>query len=647
MTGHLQPIREALSRIEEPEADDFAGGAGFAGRREARPTADMPEDCPVVPVGTEHGIFYFLTALGELRALAPDKVANKHIVAMFAPDSNYLERTWPRRKEIAQVDEAGKPLKDKDGNTLKEWVTVGWNTEIVSALLMDACATKGVWNPRERVRGRGAWRGDDGSLILHCGNHLLINGRWVRPGEYGGMVYPMQTPIPRPEGSPMARAEVMAPRLTAWLRNRGVEIPPDASPALLLLEILKTWNWARPMIDPVLLLGWLGAAMVGGALKYRPLAWVTGGAGSGKSTLLELIGYLFNGAILQSPKASEAGVRQTLGQQSLPVNLDESEADKDNSKIYALIELARLAATSQGNMLKGGQDHKATEFRAESCFLFSSILVPPMEPADRSRFAYLELGPLPAGSRSPNFDRHVGELRAIGAWLLKRFADHWHRWPALLEAYWDAMVDIGKQANRGADQFGTLRAAAELLLHDGEVDAEELALWGQMLGREAMDETSAAETEPTICLSHLRSMPVNLVGVGPQRLVSEWLLDATTPLGANPSDMYDTEAKEKRAKAQAALGRIGLKVVEQDGQEWLAVATNHVGLARLLQDTKFRDGVWTQALARLPGAIKSGRDRAAIRFAGHQSRCTLIPIAVALPGDDDGVVMAGREVEAA
>lgn len=647
MTGHLQPIREALSRIEEPEADDFAGGAGFAGRHEARPSSEMPEDCPVVPVGTEDGVFYFLTALGELRPLAPDKVANKNIVAMFAPDSNYLERTWPRRKEIAQTDEAGKPLKDKDGNTLKEWVTVGWNTEVVSALLMDACAQKGVWNPRERVRGRGAWRGDDGSLILHCGNHLLINGRWVRPGEYGGMVYPMQTPIPRPDGPPRARAEDMAPRLTAWLRDRGTEIPSDASPARLLLEILKTWNWVRPMIDPVLLLGWFGAAMVGGALKYRPLVWVTGGAEAGKSTLLELIGYLFNGAILQSPKASEAGVRQTLGQQSLPVNLDESEADKDNSKIYALIELARLAATSQGNMLKGGQDHKATEFRAESCFLFSSILVPPMEPADRSRFAYLELDALPPGARSPNFDRHVGELRAIGAWLLKRFADNWRRWPVLLEAYRDALIDTGKQKNRAADQFGTLRAAAELLLHDGEPEVEELVLWGTMLGREAMDETSSAEAEPMLCLNHLRSMPVNLVGVGPQRLVSEWLMDATAPLVGGPLDPMASEAKERRAKAQAAIGRIGLKVVEQDGQEWLAVATNHVGLARLLQDTKFRDGVWKQALERLPGAIKSGRDRAAIRFAGHQSRCTLIPIAVALPGEDDGAAAVAREVEGA
>lgn len=675
----LGAVRSALDNITDdidappPDIDheddaDYAGGAGWSGSREARPPKVMPEDCPVIPVGTEDGIFWFLTALGELRGLPADKVANKHIVAMFAPTSDYLEDTWPRRKLIAVTDDAGMAMKDLQGNTIKEWVTIGWNTEIVTNLLMDCCARKGVWNAREKVRGRGAWRADDGSLVLHCGNHILVGGLWLTPGEHGRMVYPAQAPIPKPFEPGSYNAEQLMPRLVSAYRARGMKIQDwqgkevdlgRVSPARFLLEVLKTWNWDRPLIDPVLLLGWIMLAPFGGALDYRPILWPTGGRGTGKSELLELIAALFQNALLVSPKASEAGVRQVLGQQSLPVNLDESEAGKDNSKMSALIELARLAATSQGNIIKGGQNHQATEFRATSCFLFTSILVPPLEPADKSRMGILELNRLPAGARSVGFKNYVDEIGRLGAWMRKRFCDNWGRWHELLALFTEALMDIGAQGSRAADQFGSLRAAAELALYDEMPEEEELAHWAEMLSLKNLAETSDAPEEGETCLAMIRSKPVQLDFRRGQRLVSEWLVDRLLPLPATEFEPDYVEIKQKRDAAEAALGRIGLKVVtfgpNDRGRnkppphihgEWLAVATSHVGLDQLLQGTKFGEGVWTQALARLPGAVKTTVNGRVTRFAGHQSKCTLIPIAIALPpGDEDDDESAGAELE--
>ena len=169
MTGNVQPIRNVLAAVAEAPIDAVPAPANDRdGKYGGRPPKVMPDGCPVIPVGTENGTFYFLTALGELRGLTCDKVANKHIVGMFAPDSDYLMEAWPRKKLVK--------TKDDDGNEVEEWLVTGWRNDDVAMLLMDVAAAKGVWNAREKVRGRGAWVDDDGGLVLHCGNHVLLGG---------------------------------------------------------------------------------------------------------------------------------------------------------------------------------------------------------------------------------------------------------------------------------------------------------------------------------------------------------------------------------------------------------------------------------------------------------------------------------------
>lgn len=661
--AHLEPVRRALGNVIDAPAEDVSGGfpgadapfapygddggaandrGGDRGRGgEKRPPKAMPDGCPVTPVGTENGVFYFLTALGELRPLAPDKVANKNIVAMFAPESDYLLETWPNKKLVPVTDEAGNKIKDPEtGEVMTEWIITGWKNDIVAQLLMDVAAAKGVWNPMEKVRGTGAWRARDGSLILHAGSHILINGRWMPPGEYDGLVYPGAPPIPRPAPRELAHAtgEQIAPQLASMLRARGVKIAADLSPAGLLLELVKLWNWERPQIDPWLWLGWQGAAMLGGALGYRPIIWVTGDAATGKTTLMQVMGWLHDGGILQSSKASEAGVRQVLGQRSLPVALDETEATEDNRKLIDLVTLARLAATSQGNILKGGQDHTGHEFRAETCFLFSSILVPPMPPADRSRIGMLELHALPKGARDPAIDQR--EINAIGAWMRRRMLDGWGRWPALLAEFRDALIGVGGHKGRGADQFGTLLAAMHLLLNGGVPDEGEAEALAEKLAVHRLAETADNTSDAVECVRHLRTSIVHLPGFKQAMGLNEWVLQASEPLEEDNihTRSRNAEVKQRRAEAAKVLSRIGLKVLHPDApdpeQRYLAVATSHQGLGKLFEGTRWMGGTWSQALGRVAGAR---RNRSA-RIGGNPIKATLVPlsqIATHEAGDED------------
>lgn len=617
--GHLREVRDVLDNAVEPPIDDFEPPDGrWDGLPPDGGVPAMPAGCPVEPLGTEGNIFYFLTALGELRGLPADKVANKHIVGMFAPFTQYLFDQWPRTKKV----------KDEVGN--EEWIVTGWRADDVSMELMRVAAARGVWNAREKVRGRGAWRDEDGRLILHCGNHVLTGGRWTAPGVHDGFVYPTAPPIPRP----------------------GPKPPPGECglAAIELLKWLKTWSWARPVVDPMLLLGWITIARLGGAIDWRPLIWITGGAGAGKSTLMNLIKALFDGGMLPLGDATEAAIRQLLGHDSLPVLLDESEAEEDDRKLQAILKLARIAAS--GDVVgKGGQDHKGVEFTARSCFIFASILVPSLQPQDKSRFAVLELRDLPAGSRAPKIA--AAEKRELCAALTRRIVDQWGRWERTLELFRDALIDDGGHKGRGADVFGTLLAAAHLALEDAPPDEEELVFWARELAAERLAELSDNDSDAQRCLHHLGTSLVQLAGHGTPRLVADWVAQAVRP--ASESDDH-ARAREQLAKVGIGItvGR-ARKVGDDDdverprpapGRTYIVVANAHQGLGRLFAESQWKgrggaSGVWSQSLKRLPGAVPNERQR----IGGMTMACTLVPIEALVEVAGIAVGQHAREAE--
>lgn len=554
----------------------------------------LPEDCPVVPLGIHEDTAYYLDELRQLRPLKAEKHSRLNIQALFGRESDRLYDYWPRMTQ------------DKDTG---EWRVTGWRPELAAEALMDAAARKGVWSPQERVRGAGAWTGADGELVWHCGDVVLVmpadgrsRPRREAPGVLGDLVYPASPAIPRPHPEAQAAAE------------RG--------PAQTLLDHLETWSWRRGEIDAYLLLGWIGAAMLGAALKWRPVGWITGGRGTGKSTLQDHIKWLMGtSGLLQSADPTPAGLRQTLKFACLPVAIDEAEPEEDNNRTMAgLIKLARIAA-SGANAHRGGSDHQANQFTLRSCVLFSSILVPPLLPQDRSRMAILELDELPRGAAPPAVtERSMGEL---GRRLRRRLVDQWPRWAGTVDAYREAMRRGGHSA-RGQDVFGTLLAVADLLLYDQPPDAAGLEAWEQKLAAATLAELEGDVTDESACLNHLLSTVWEAPHDRRRMALGRWVSIAA---GHFPGEaLPDT--------ALRLIQEAGLKVIDDSGEKWLAVANMHRGLSRIFDGTQWAArpgamGGWVQALRRLPHKVP----KKALWF-GVTCKGTLLPIHLCLPGGD-------------
>jgi hypothetical protein len=97
------------------------------------------------------------------------------------------------------------------------------------------------------------------------------------------------------------------------------------------------------------------------------------------------------------------------------------------------------------------------EYQCRSAVHLFEINIPPMRGQDQSRFAILQLQPVPrpgrgGGTEGPGV-RRKGELERIGRQLLRRMIDGWPRWPRVLKAFRHALIKAGHDA-RGADQFG-------------------------------------------------------------------------------------------------------------------------------------------------------------------------------------------------
>lgn len=571
-----------------PPVDEPGGGYGNSGK--GRRDDGLPDACPVIPLGVLGDENFFLDANKQLRRLKGEKHGQSSLKMLFGQWAGMLHHWWPRY--------------NKNGET------VGWRPEECATDLIVACAKKGVWSPAERIRGAGAWVGRDGQLVLHCGDAIvecpIAGPRVVHvPGLIAGMVYPASPPTHKPH---------------------VVHNDAGMRAAEQVLELFETWNFRRP-VDARLLLGWVGAAMIGGALTWRPHVWVSGGSGSGKSTLQEVLGHLFGShGLVAAADTTAAGVWQRLGYSSQPVSLDEAEPEGDPRQNQALLKFARYAS-SGAKVLRGGADHNGQEFTARSAFMYSSILKPPMMAQDRSRITDLELMNIPPGSQRPRVVQ--AEIEDLGRLMLGRLAVMWPRLADVLEIYRQALMDAGHNS-RGADQLGTLLACVDVLLHDEPPDSDSLAEVVAPLSGAALAEFDDDAPDTDLCLAHLLTSIIDPYRGGGRSTLAEWIAKARIVV----RDPTDDDGK----KAQQVISTYGCRVVPggDGGCGLLAVANYHQGLAAIYDGTHWAgragaSGVWRQALSRLPGATRSPRT---VRFGESIARATLIPIDRVLPNGD-------------
>lgn len=576
-------VRPKHSPPPDIERDGVAAGK-WRDDRAHRDRLGLPKGCPVKPLGVSASVGWFIDTIGQVQSFAPP-YGKGHLLGLFGGDANFLAWAWPRFKKGGQID--------------------GFAAEEAAADLMHACFALGPWNSVEKIRGRGAWMTPDGGLLVHTGTKLHHAGRIEPPGEIDGYVYPTRPslPVPFPEN-----------------------VLGDANPARILLPMLRSWQWARPDVDPALLLGWIGCAFLGGALAWRPAVYITGDKATGKSTLQALIKGLLGDYLIQAVDTTGAGIYQHIGNDSLPIAVDELEGESDTRKAKNVLKLARIAA-SGGLMLRGGDRHNPVEFRARSCFLFSSINTPPLEPQDLSRMALLRLNRLPKGQASPDLDPNA--LITLGRCILRRLIDEWHRMPETLAAFKDALAVAGMDG-RGQDTFAPLLACADMIEYEGwdetrlktvTDDGDEVA-WADLMHVSRMAEFEDAAENWRLCLSHLLNVRVDAWRAGTRHTVGQLLEE----LWDNDQIGHGLDLKQvKRDLAQA-----GLAIVVREGVKnwWLAIPNQNPLTRTLFDGSKWAGdigaGVWAGALRQSPR--DTIHDVAKARINGDVQQCTLIAL---------------------
>ena len=543
------------------------------------PVDRLPPGCPVVPLGVSGKNCWFVDSTEQLIGVATNEWGKKMLLQLFALQPNYLTWAWPRWS---------------DGKKGKAPVINGLEVDEACACLMKACAAKGLFDPAGRVRGRGAWATSTGQLIWHAGNALyMVEGKRLKvslPGEVDGVFYPRRPEI-----------------LTPWQEP----VDPSDSPARKIFDLLTSWTWDRPLIDPVIALGDLGVMILGGALPWRPHVAATGDAGTGKSALNTCIKGALGTVLIDAANTTEAGVRQHMGLDALPVAIDEFEGSEDNRRVNGILELARIAS-SGGRMLRGGQDHKGVEFQARNAFFCSGINLPPMKAQDKSRFAVLNLNKLKVGDKPAPV---IGEVD--GRMILRALMDAWPRFHAEF-ADWRSVLRTSGLDSRAQDTYGTLFTIAQLLL--GFETLEEIGLpvtEAEKLGRMIADATASERADRIdnwrAAFEHMMGVPIEAwkggekptIGIALENLDrNEWSLDA----------------------ANERLTVAGVRAIEEPDSTLsagkrrylLCVPQNAPALARLYQGSRWSGGGWY-------GALKQGRECGAVRPEDKVIRINRVP----------------------
>lgn len=566
--AHIANVRASRPpAVPEPEHTPDAAevAATFPEHAHGDAPAVATLDQPFRILGHDCGSFYYMPR-GAKQVVALTANEHKHLqLLQLAPDA------WWNSIFAA-----------KDGC---DW-------KAAANYLVQKSYAQGIYSPR-RIRGRGAWM-DGENVVLHTGDRLFVNGVPSDLATFESrFIYEHGQPLEHVDSEPLSDL--------------------DAAKLAQLCDLLP---W-RHSIHGLFLTGWAVVAPICGVLAWRPHIWISGPSGSGKTWVVtNIIEPLVGKTALQVQSATtEAGIRQALRSDALPVIFDEAESEDKSgqSRMQRTLELARQASSETGaGIIKGTAGGRAMEFCVRSCFVFASIGVAAIQRADTSRITPLELAKRGGATGAAAF----ADLKALWADSLGQpgYSDAL-RARALSMA---RTIRVNSQTlaravaaklgdQRVGDQLGALLAGAFAVTTDKVFTDEEAARRVESLDWTPFlpDSTDTDEVQALNVLvdSHIRvddGQGAHTASVG------ELIARARSNLAP-----VITEA------AEATLLRHGIKL----DSEWLTVSNSHHSLRRMFADTPWA-GKWKDQLGRVKGAEHMG----ATSFGAGKHRAVRLPI---------------------
>jgi hypothetical protein len=541
-----------------PVADNVIfgpGGGGDGGHLPPRQAGGDPrKDCPLTPLGHAQGRYHVLNAAGEYRIVTARALESRaELAALMGGRVGWVFAHFPK------FSDAKREAASEAGEAIMQW-----------------CHEAGLWDDRIEVRGPGIWPSDDGAPLLHLGDRVVINGESRAAGFIEG------------EALYVAHAAL----------RRPAHLPADVAAGRAIIGDLGLWTW-RIEGAATLLLGWLATAYLGGAIRWRPNIFLTGGAGTGKTTLFRLLraalplhGY--------TNDSTRAGLVDALNGKPRPTLIDEAE---DPDAVPRLVALMRTAAGEDGTRgLRGTPEGGGRSFAVLGSVVMAAVRVPDMPPQDASRFSVLELQG-GDGDQSAAMRAAVERARGLGPALWARMLARFDAWRRANEAFRAALIEGGSRP-READHLGALLAGWWVLTEDSEVGPAQAK--AGVAGIAAFVQTAAdvaSDDGPQRCLQHLVTAIV-FVGDNRRRALGELVADAFN---------HDPEVQKQKTAARLDLARLGIGVRDEEGGiVWFG--NRAAGVAYLFRDTPWDAGGWRAELLRLPATSASGRS---IRIGGR------------------------------
>ncbi|WP_334130185.1 DUF6371 domain-containing protein [Sneathiella sp.] len=586
--GPLEPRREAPDapppglpdQMDPPPNDDRPP-------YEPQPLPDTQpiDDEPFRILGYNRGIYYYLPrATAQVVELSPG--AHSKLNLLQLANIFYWESRFPKKG--------------------------GADWEMAANALIGMSHKKGVFRPEEKRRGRGAWI-DNGRPVFHFGNVLAAGGEIMDPLEFdSGYTYEGDSPLKFTPGAAATTSE-----------------------ANELVMICRKVRWENKL-SGIALAGWCVIAPVCGALNWRPHIWITGPAGSGKTTILrDIIGRVVGpGALQVESKTTEAGLRQALGYDALPVIFDEADAEDEQAqaRMQGVLDLARVASSESGGVVyKGSTTGRTLAYRVRSCFCFSSINTTVKHYADETRTTMLVLSRQKGSTDQEREDIrvHYHELMdAINKHLTPEFANRMLirsvKYLPILTQNADtfaqaAAVVLGKR--RIGDQIGAMLAGAYLCHSTKEISFEDAIAWIKRHNFGDHTEASDIEDEERL-LQYILEYRLRVHGgngTAFERSVGELI---ATVLDSSADDRIASDI------AHGELCRNGIRVDRPDladgtsGRIYISNTSNAV--KRILRGTTWASN-WRRPLLALDGARSAGN----VRFTPALStRATSLPITI-------------------
>lgn len=452
--------------------------------------------------------------------------------------------------------------------------------------LMRGCRSAGVFR-HEHIRGTGVWQ-DQGRMVINLGDRLWVDGRVIGYAEFPSRYIYESSRI------------IQAPR-SDYL---------SANDILKLKRLLDHLSWKNPSSSKILL-GWLYLSGICGSISWRPHIWITGPAGSGKTTVMkEILMPLSVNAIEVIGKATDAGIRYSLGTNCLPILFDENETTDKNSlqRVNNVIDLFRVASNeTDARIVKGSSSGKAVSFSVRFMAAVSSISVALSTEQDLSRFSVLEM----VSNKKNGFMDRGGVRDQLWNLLTPEFCQRfwsrsvhsYARWKQNLKTLHPILMD--RVNARYADQYGSLIAGYYASIMDHPITAQEANVSAVEDFISIEKESKNEETNEENCLNYMLNLKI--VDGGKTFTVMgliEHLKNAAT--------------EEQEVYFQTTLMNHGFKIVKDE----LHIRTVHPTLKSLMRESDWPIN-WGRSLKRISGSESSvalffGRSGATVKIPTNQ-----------------------------